>query len=327
MPILPVISAVSRSEMPTALITGVAGFTGEYLTRDLLALGYQVVGLDQSVGLTVDNLLATSACADVSVCRCDLLDRVALGQAVQAIAPDVVVHLAAISFVAHGDVDAIYRINVVGTRNLLEALASLDKKPSAVLLASSANIYGNAMVSPIDEATMPNPANDYAVSKLAMEYMARLWFDRLPIVIVRPFNYTGVGQSPQFLLPKIVDHFQRRESIIELGNLDVERDFSDVRFVSQAYCRLLQVAPAGQVFNICSGNVYSLKEILRMMCEIAGYKIEVRVNPAFVRSNEVLRLEGSHRRLFDVVGALPVIPLHETLAWMLAASSAESRCG
>lgn len=313
--------------MPTALITGVAGFTGEYLTRDLLALGYRVVGLDQSAGLPVDDLLATSACADVSVCRCDLLDRVALRQAVQAIAPDVVVHLAAVSFVAHGDIDAIYRINVVGTRNLLEALASLGKKPSAVLLASSANIYGNATVSPIDEATQPNPANDYAVSKLAMEYMARLWFDRLPIVIVRPFNYTGVGQSPQFLLPKIVDHFQRRESVIELGNLDVERDFSDVRFVCQAYCRLLQTAPAGQVFNICSGSVYSLREILRMVSEIAGYEIEVRVNPAFVRSNEVLRLEGSHRRLFDAVGALPVIPLHETLAWMLSASSAESRCG
>jgi nucleoside-diphosphate-sugar epimerase len=164
----------------------------------------------------------------------------------------------------------------------------------------------------------PNPANDYAVSKLAMEYMARLWMDRLPIVIVRPFNYTGVGQAPQFLLPKIVGHFQRDEKVIELGNIDVERDFSDVRFVSRAYCELLQKAPAGQVFNICSGNVHSLKDVLRMMAELAGYEIEVKVNPAFVRDNEVKRLQGCNRRLFDAIGELAVIPLQETLAWMYA---------
>lgn len=302
--------------MPTALITGIAGFTGRYLTQDLLAQGYRVVGLDQSSGQPYDVALASASDA-TPVCRCDLLDRAALGRTIRAIAPDVVVHLAAISFVAHGDAEAIYRINVVGTRNLLEALASLERKPSAILLASSANIYGNTIISPIDETVPPSPANDYAVSKLAMEYMARLWLDRLPIIIVRPFNYTGVGQSPQFLLPKIVGHFQRREPVIELGNLDVERDFSDVRFVSQVYCRLLQKAPVGRVFNVCSGVTHSLKNILETMEPLAGYKIEVRVNPAFVRSNEVVKLEGSHRQLFDAIGELPVIPLSETLNWML----------
>ncbi|GHU26882.1 GDP-6-deoxy-D-lyxo-4-hexulose reductase [Betaproteobacteria bacterium] len=310
--------------MAVALITGIAGFTGHYLTQDLLARGYRVVGLDQ----TRDELIGgASPSADrVASYPCDLMDRVDLAKAVRRIEPDVVVHLAAISFVAHGDAEAIYRINVAGTRNLLEVLSSLEKKPSAVLLASSANIYGNSTLSPIDESMPPNPANDYAVSKLAMEYMARLWMDRLPIVTVRPFNYTGVGQAPQFLLPKIVGHFQRGEKIIELGNIDIERDFSDVRFVSRAYCELLQKAPAGQVFNICSGNVYSLKDVLRMMAELAGYEIEVRVNPAFVRDNEVKRLEGSNRRLFDVIGELcelPVIPLRETLAWMLRGAACQ----
>ena len=126
--------------------------------------------------------------------------------------------------------------------------------------------------------------------------------DRLPIVITRPFNYTGVGQAPQFLLPKIVGHFRRGEKVIELGNIDVERDFSDVRFLTQAYCRLLENAPAGEVFNVCSGAVFSLKEVLAMIAEIAGYEIEVRVNPAFVRNNEVKRLEGSNRKLLAAVG-------------------------
>lgn len=309
-----------RSEMsakPVALITGIAGFTGDYLSRDLLARGYRVVGLDQTCGVEFDSSQGEGE--EISVLRCNLMNLDGLSHLVRSIEPDVVVHLAAISFVAHGDAEAIYRINVAGTRNLLEALSLLGRRPSAVLLASSANIYGNTMTSPICETVPANPANDYAVSKLAMEYMARLWLDRLPIIIVRPFNYTGVGQTPHFLLPKIVEHFQRRAPLIELGNIDVERDFSDVRFVARAYCELLRHAPAGQVFNICSGNVYSLKDILCMMADIAGYEIEVRVNPAFVRQNEVKRLEGSNRTLFSAIGELPLVPLRETLAWMYGA--------
>jgi nucleoside-diphosphate-sugar epimerase len=187
---------------------------------------------------------------------------------VAEVQPDVVVHLAAISFVAHDDVAAIYQVNVMGTRNLLEAVARLARRPRAVLLASSANIYGNAEVPEIDEAVPPAPANDYAVSKLAMEYMARLWMDCLPIVIARPFNYTGVGQDVQFLLPKIVGHFQRGERFIELGNIDIELDFSDVRVVAKVYAALLDKAPAGEIFNVCSGSVHSLRDVLGMMLRL-----------------------------------------------------------
>jgi len=130
-----------------------------------------------------------------------------------------------------------------------------------------------------------------------------------------------VGQPPWFLLHKIVDHFRRREAVIELGNLDVARDFSDVRSVAEAYLRLLQCCPAGKTFNICSGKAHSLEQVLGIMEEIAGYRIEQRVNPNFVRSNEVKLLLGSPARLEAVIGPMEWIPLRETLTWMLNADT------
>jgi nucleoside-diphosphate-sugar epimerase len=300
--------ALLSDSCPRALVTGLQGFTGYYLAQELRAAGYQVFGTAHG-GEPVGEGIVTV----------DLCNREDLRQVVEMVRPQVVAHLAAISFVAGGDHEAMYRTNIVGTRNLLEALTLLNEKPRSVLLASSANIYGNAPVEVIDESVQPAPANDYAISKLAMEYLARLWMDRLPIVISRPFNYTGVGQAAQFLLPKIVKHFKNSEKLIELGNIDVERDFSDVRTVAYAYRRLLELSPSGDTFNVCSGVACSLSDVLAMMAEIAGYQIEVRVNPAFVRANDVQRLQGDDSKLRAVVGNLTTIPLKETLRWMYEA--------
>jgi nucleoside-diphosphate-sugar epimerase len=309
---LQLLSAVREGEGKRALVTGLAGFTGHYVALELRAAGYEVVGTHVPGHAHRDE--------DVrDMVALDLTDRAAVAAVVNELQPDVVVHLAAIAFVAHSDVEQIYRVNVVGTRNLLEALASSPKKPEAVLVASSANIYGNTSVEVIHEDVPAAPANDYAVSKLAMEYMVRLWMDKLPIVMVRPFNYTGVGQHENFLLPKIVAHFRRKAADIELGNLHVWRDFSDVRMVAASYRALLAAKTAGQVFNVSSGKAYSLGEAIEMMQEIAGYKINVHVNPAFVRANEVARLTGDNRRLASVVGAIEPLPLEQTLRWMYEA--------
>jgi nucleoside-diphosphate-sugar epimerase len=299
-----------EGEGKRALITGLRGFTGDYLARELSAAGYRVFGTA---------LPGHDASPDIfpaDVFPVNLLDRAAVTGMIEQVQPDVVAHLAGIAFVAHDNAEQIYRVNVAGTRNLLEALAATPRKPSSVLLASSANIYGNARVALIDESVAPMPANDYAVSKLAMEYMARLWMDKLPITIVRPFNYTGVGQSENFLLPKIVAHFRKGARRIELGNLAIARDFSDVRMVAKSYRRLLAAAPGGEVFNVCSGRSHSLESVLDMMGEIAGYRIEVQVNPAFVRANDVLTLAGDNTRLTRVIGELQPIPLADTLRWM-----------
>ena len=301
----------SRSDAPRALVTGLGGFTGRYLATELQAAGYQVFGTSHGNEPAGGNVFV------VDLCKHEDLRRV-----VAEVRPDVVVHLAAISFVAHADAEMIYRVNVVGTRNLLEALAGLEQRPRAVLLASSANIYGNAAVEIIDELVPPSPSNDYAVSKLAMEFLARLYFDRLPIILARPFNYTGVGQAGNFLLPKIVDHFCRHASVIELGNLDVARDFSDVRMVAKVYRRLLETPEAlGGVFNVCSGRAYSLRDVLAMAASLSGHSLEVKVNPAFVRANDVRVLRGSRAKLESVIGPVDDIVLEETLRWMLGAAA------
>lgn len=299
---------VSRSEMAgdRVLVTGASGFTGRYVIDQLQAQGCEVVQLSRSG----DTDSATSV---------NLLDREALREAVRRLQPRRVVHLAAISFVAHGDAEEIYRVNIVGTRNLLEALAGLPQPPVHVLLASSANVYGNAGGT-LSELAPLLPQNDYAVSKVAMEAMAGLWRDRLPITVVRPFNYTGVGQSERFLIPKIVSHFQRRAEVIELGNLDVSRDFYDVRNVVRIYAGLLALPAAGETYNVCSGTEWSLQQVIDALRSISGHDIEVRVNPDFVRANEVKSLRGSNRKLMGALGDLPEFDFAETLSWMYASA-------
>lgn len=296
------------------LVTGIGGFTGRYVQAALEQRGWQVWGLGTQAAPTHINAL--------HYLQADLADSTALVHAVAQIRPHAVIHLAAIAFVGHGVADAFYRVNLLGTRHLLAALAALPHPPARVLLVSSANIYGNQTEGMLDEATPPQPANDYAVSKLAMEHMARLWADRLPLTIVRPFNYTGVGQSLDFLLPKIVAHFKLRADAIELGNLDVWRDFSDVRAVADAYCRLLDAPAAiGTTVNVCSGQSHSLRDVFGMVEQITGHIIKVRVNPSFVRANEVKTLLGNPARLHALIGddwGNP--PLHDTLRWMLEAT-------
>jgi len=276
------------------LVTGASGFTGRYMVRRLKEQGNYVVGIGRS-----------DSGADVTL-NCDLADAAKLKAVVNEVQPDKVVHLAAVSFVGHGDPIDFYRINVVGTNNLLSALAGLSITPSKVLIASSANIYGVPEVSEIDESIAPAPVNDYACSKLSMEFMAKTWKERLPIVIVRPFNYTGVGQDERFLIPKMVGHFARREPVIELGNIDVSRDFSSVNDIVDAYNSLLNTpCVSGDVFNVCSGKSYSLLTVLEWMKGITGHDIDVQVNPAFVRKNEIPILVGTYNKLERLNGWRP----------------------
>ena len=111
-----------------------------------------------------------------------------------------------------------------------------------------------------------------------MECLAKNYFSKLPIIITRPFNYTGVGQADHFLIPKIVNHYKNKKNSIELGNLDVKREFNDIRFVCEAYKKLLESEARSEVVNIASENPIALMDIIDIMNKISGYKIEVKVN-------------------------------------------------
>jgi len=286
------------------LITGIHGFTGQYMARELRRFSHEIFGMGTHPG------------SEPGYFRADLADQEMVTDACRRISPHWVVHLAAISFVGHKRPGDFYHTNITGTRNLLAALAENNPPPEGVLLAGSAAVYGNSDSTVITEDTEPNPGSDYAVSKLAMEYMARLWSSCLPLVITRPFNYTGIGQSIDFVLPKIVDHFQRRAPVMEMGNMDVYRDFCDVRAVVRACRKLLETMPAGEIINICSGRAVSLRELIRWMSTMTGHEIRVRINPEYVRSNEAKIQRGDPGKLRTIIGEWDPPAIEETLSWM-----------
>jgi nucleoside-diphosphate-sugar epimerase len=160
------------------------------------------------------------------------------------------------------------------------------------------------------------------MSKLAMEYLSKPFADRLPIVIARPFNYTGVGHAEHFVIPKIIAHFRQRAKIIELGNTDVYREYNDVRDVCQMYLMLLQKGNPSETYNLATGREYSLKEVIEMLEKLSGHRMQVNVNPAFLRSNEIDRLCGDPTHLIGRIGEQQYRHLEETLEWMLHSPAA-----
>lgn len=285
-------------------ITGITGFTGKYLEKDLIELGYEVYGT------TFDKLVSENHY------KCNILKEEEIYKRLSKIRPDYVIHLAAISFVATKDQKSFYDVNVFGTLNLLNVIERLNFQPKKILIASSAAVYGN-MEGELDESMCPRPVNHYGNSKLVMENMVRQYFDRLNIVIVRPFNYTGVGQDTNFLIPKIVSHFKERKLYIELGNLDTYREYNDVRDISAIYINILKSMFKSDVINVSSANSHSINEILSLMEQISHHSIEVRINPDFVRKNEIKELKGSVNKLNTVLNDMSkFINLESTLKEM-----------
>ena len=287
-------------------MTGSDGFTGRYVCDAFEKAGWLVYGSG----------LRTQKRSPRSVFM-DLTQKESIRSAIAITQPDVVVHLAAVSFAANMSPQLYSQVNLIGTLNLLEELKRVSTPPSLTIVASSANVYGNSSGSPLDEPCAVKPESDYAVSKLGMECIANLFRSDLKVLIARPFNYTGIGQSEKFLVPKIVSHLKRNAQSIELGNLNVERDFSDVRDVAGYYLALAEAPYKYDVVNFCSGKGTSLQDILQMGMERAGYEMKVIVKSEHTREREVYKLVGDRRRLNEILGDDRCIGFGRTLDWML----------
>lgn len=293
----------SKITKPTKiLLTGSRGFTGKHLIAEAIARKIEIVSLQS-----------------------DIMDIEALEKEVLQSAPDAVIHCAGISFIASKDQEAFYRVHALGTSNLLNALTKLPQKPEKILLASSATVYGNAALTPTPEDYPLKPTDHYAMSKVAMEEMAKTFFDSLPIIIARPFNYTGSGQHDNFLIPKLIRHFVQRIPTIELGNLNVEREFNDVSTICQAYLALLEHGVPGETYNVGTGKVRSLATVVDTLVQLTNHHIKITVNPDFVRANEVRRMCGDATKLRTLLSrhniALQIPALEETLQKMLDQAS------
>lgn len=291
------------SRMEKVLITGIDSFTGIHLSCHLKNNGYDVYGTS----------LFTE---DIKIYKCDITAKKDIQKVFNEIKPDYLIHLSGISYAAYENNEDFYKVNTIGVTNILDVLLELNLSPKKIILASSATVYGNQGLEVLDESLCPMPANHYGASKYAMECLAKAYFDKLPIIITRPFNYTGIGQSEHFLIPKIVKYFREKKQTIELGNIDVSREFNDVEYVCEVYKRLIESEAKSEVVNICSGSGIKLLDVVEIMDEIAGYKISIEINQAFVRKNEIKSLTGSTKKLFSMVGVVEPKDFKETLAEM-----------
>ncbi|WNM19674.1 GDP-mannose 4,6-dehydratase [Flavobacterium capsici] len=272
------------------LITGINGFTGKYLKKYLEELNYEVYGLSNTIDEKKDKIFS-----------CDINNQDELNLIIKNLQPNYIFHLAAISNVQHSDLVEMYKVNVIGTQNVLNASLKVKKYLKKIILASSATVYGNQTEKVLHENLVPNPINHYGISKLAMEQIAKTYFDELPILITRPFNYTAPGHSEHFVVPKIAKAFINNEKTIELGNIEVYREYNSIDYVLRVYFELMNSKSTGEIVNIASGKTHSLKEIISIFSKLSGHLIDIKINPQFVRKNEIITLAGDIVKLKKII--------------------------
>ncbi len=303
--------------MSRILVTGIEGFVGAHLARRLVAEGHAVFGLHWAE--PKEPLPAELHRGDI----CDFEDTKSLLETTQ---PDAIVHLAGLSSVAASETHplATYDVNAMGTLKLLEAVRQLGLS-GRILLISSADVYGRANVGrPLTEDDPPLPLSPYALSKLVTSEAGR-FFHRtygMDIVILRPFSHTGPGQAPDFVFAKVARAVAeiergRREPVIEMGNLEVRRDYTDVRDVVRAYSLALTNCVAGETYNVTSGQPIVLRDGVEFLVRLARTPITVRSSPARFRPHDIPVLTGDPTKFHRATGWRPEIPFEQTLLDLL----------
>jgi GDP-4-dehydro-6-deoxy-D-mannose reductase len=289
------------------LVTGASGFVGRWLIRELVANGHEAVGAPPSSEL-------------------DITDRVGVAALLRKTNPDAVAHLAALSYGpdARRAPDLAFAVNEGGTRSVMAAAASMAVP---VLVVSSSEVYGSPIPAdlPLTESAPLLAEQPYGRSKLALERAAieAAAGGNLALVIVRPFNHAGPGQRPEFVVPalarRILEARQSGSSTIAAGNVDVRRDFSDVRDVVRAYRLIIEwigsheAEDGPRIYNIASGRSVAIRDIAEAFAALAGIDLEIKIDPLLVRESDPPEIRGDASAIATQLGWRPTIPFEITL--------------
>jgi GDP-4-dehydro-6-deoxy-D-mannose reductase len=310
--------------MTKALITGIAGFAGGHLAEHLLEDGWEVAGLDRG-GASLASLEKVGV--RISVEECDIVNAGGVARVLETLKPDVVFHLAATSFVPSAEEapQTAFDINVKGSLNILEGCHRHIPRARIVLI-SSATVYGAVPPEkmPLTEDHPASPMNFYTLTKLCAEDLSRYYHrvHALPVVILRPFNHIGPRQSRSFVTSSFAFQIAeieagKRAPVLNVGNLDAARDFTDVRDMVRAYRLAAEKCGAGQVYNICSGRAHTIREILQRMLRLTRARIEISEDAQRLRKSDIPLLYGDYSRFMGATGWKPEHDIDATIGEIL----------
>ena len=303
------------------LVTGITGFAGSHLVDYLLTLpGVEVSGILRWRSRT-ENIEHFRD--KVRLVECDLRDASSVRDVVDELQPERIFHLAAQSFVPTSWTAPSESLttNIIGQLHLFEAVRKLGIKPR-IQLACSSEQYGMVYEEelPIRETNPLRPLSPYAVSKVGQDMLGyQYWMSyHIPIIRTRGFNHEGPRRGPVFVCSdfakQIADIERGRQApVIRVGNLDARRDFTDVRDVVKAYWLALEKAEPGEVYNICSGRCWTIREMLDMLLGMTKVKVKTEQEPARMRPSDVPVLLGDASKFQKATGWKPVIPFEQTL--------------
>lgn len=299
-----------------AFITGISGFVGTYLSEKLLECSYDVVGISRAKSITNKN---------VNYISCDITNFDELKKILTYEKPDEIYHLAGSAFIPESFKEPITTYNTIvkGTLNLFEAVKYSNINPK-ILFVGSAEVYGSGTGVPIKEMDPFQLNNPYAGSKACAEMICNQYIQTngMNIVRVRPFNHTGPGQSSNYVCSsfakQIVELERKLSNVINVGNINVKRDFLDVRDVVEAYYMIMQSGISNEVYNVSSQKGVTIAELLNYLVDYSDLTtIDIKVDERKVRPNETLMRVGDNTKITDEIGWRPQMPLQQTMIDLL----------
>jgi GDP-4-dehydro-6-deoxy-D-mannose reductase len=299
------------------LITGGTGFAGPHLIRCLKPSGAKLIVVSSRSPLTQE--------AGVDYCKADIRNGDDIAAVARAANPDQIYHLAGISSVAASwnDPRRTFDVNVIGSCNVLEAAMRLPSPPR-ILNVSTAQVYSPSD-SALTETSAILPDNPYAATKAMAELLMVQYQKSVSggIITARAFNHTGPGQLPTFVLPSFAKQLAEIEAglrppLLKVGNVNVVRDFTDVRDVVVAYCEILDQGTIGEVYNVCSGRPVLLADVVKEFQKNCRVPVRVEVDEVRFRRGEVLQMAGDPAKINRATGWRPQISLEDTIRDLLA---------